>query len=77
MVGTVPWTNPPSQDTSTTYDARNQRLQLVDGVTNATAVYDPLHNYQPAAVAHSSPIVTTETARRSGRASTRSGRPDS
>lgn len=47
VVGAFGWTtNLPSQNTSTTYDARNQRLQLVDGVTNATTVYDPTNNYQ-------------------------------
>lgn len=44
------WTNPPQVVTSTAYDARNQRIQLSDGTTNATTTYDPAHNYQIAAV---------------------------
>ncbi len=50
VVGTPAWTNPPSQSTSTSYDARDQRIQLVDGLTNGITTYDPDHNYQPAAV---------------------------
>ncbi len=42
--------NPPTHLSTTTYDARNQRLSLTDGATNQTTVYDPDHNYQPAAV---------------------------
>lgn len=38
-------TNPPTQLSTTTYDARNQRLSLTDGATNQTTVYDPDHNY--------------------------------
>ena len=44
VVGTVPWTNPPSQSTSTTYDARNSRIQQIDGLTNQVTTYDPDHN---------------------------------
>ena len=50
VVGSVPWSNPPSQSTSTTYDAQNQRVQLVDGTTNATTIYDPNHKYQVSAI---------------------------
>lgn len=49
VVGTPGWTDPPSQSTSATYDARNQRIQLVDGLTNGVTTYDPDHNYQVAA----------------------------
>ena len=48
-VGTTPWTDPPTSSTTTTYDARNNRLALADGATSTTTVYDPDHNYQPAA----------------------------
>jgi RHS repeat-associated protein len=44
------FTNPPTRHTTTTYDARNQRIQLVDAATNATTTYDPDHNYQLKAV---------------------------
>ena len=44
------WTNPPSQSTSTTYDARNSRIQQIDGLTNQVTTYDPDHNYAPKAV---------------------------
>lgn len=50
VVGTVPWTNPPTQSTSTVFDARNNRIQQVDGLTNQITTYDPDHNYQPKAV---------------------------
>ncbi len=50
VVGTPAWTNPPTQSTSTTYDARNSRVQQVDGLTNGITTYDPDHNYQPRAV---------------------------
>jgi RHS repeat-associated protein len=49
-VGTAGWTNPPTQSTSTTYDARNNRIGLTDSVTNATTTYDPNHLYQVAAI---------------------------
>jgi RHS repeat-associated protein len=48
--GTPGWVNPPDQVTSTTSDARNQRIALTDGTTNATTTYDPAHNYQVAAI---------------------------
>ncbi|TAL13723.1 MAG: hypothetical protein EPO00_00035, partial [Chloroflexota bacterium] len=50
VVGTPGWTNPPSQSTSTAYDARNSRIQQVDGLTNQVTTYDPDHNYAPKAV---------------------------
>jgi RHS repeat-associated protein len=40
------WTNPPSQVTTTAYDARNQRVTLINGATNGTTTYDPDHNYR-------------------------------
>jgi len=48
-VGHAGWTNPPTSSTTTTYDARSQRIALADSATNATTTYDPDHNYQPAA----------------------------
>ncbi len=50
VVGTLGWTNPPGQSTSTAYDARNSRIQQVDGLTNGVTTYDPDHNYAPKAV---------------------------
>ena len=50
VVGSLGWTNPPGQSTSTTYDARNSRIQQVDGLTNQVTTYDPDHNYAPKAV---------------------------
>lgn len=50
VVGTVPWSNPPSQSTSTVYDARNSRDRQVDGLASQVTTYDPDHNYQPKAV---------------------------
>lgn len=44
------WTNPPTQSTSTSYDARNERIGLVDGSSNQTTVYDSDHNYQTKAL---------------------------
>ena len=44
-VGTAPWTNPPTQSTTTTSDARNKRIGLVDSVTTQTTVYDADHGY--------------------------------
>ncbi len=49
-VGHAGWTNPPTSSTSTTSDARNQRIGLVDSATNETTTYDPNHLYQVAAV---------------------------
>ena len=48
-VGHAGWTNPPTSSTTTTYDARSQRIALADSATNATTTYDPDHNYQIAA----------------------------
>jgi RHS repeat-associated protein len=45
-VGTNPWPNQPSQATSTTSDALNQRVVLVDAQATTTTTYDPDHNYQ-------------------------------
>lgn len=44
------FTNPPTRHTTTTYDARNQRITLLDAATNATTTYDPDHNYQVKAI---------------------------
>lgn len=49
-VGTSPWTNPPTQVTTASYDARNQRISLADAAAGSTTTYDPLHNYQIKAV---------------------------
>jgi RHS repeat-associated protein len=49
-VGHSPWSNPPTKSTTTTYDARNNRIGLTDSATNGTTVYDPDHNYQVAAI---------------------------
>jgi RHS repeat-associated protein len=49
-VGTLPWTNPPTQSTTTLYDARNNRIGLTDSKTSATTVYDAAHDYQVSAV---------------------------
>jgi RHS repeat-associated protein len=49
-VGHAGWTNPPTSSTSTTSDARNQRIGLVDSATNETTTYDPDHLYQVAAI---------------------------
>jgi RHS repeat-associated protein len=49
-VGTAGWTNPPTQSTSTTFDARNKRIGLTDSATNATTTYDPNHLYKVAAI---------------------------
>ena len=49
-VGHAGWTNPPTSSTSTTCDARNQRIGLVDSATNETTTYDPDHLYQVKAV---------------------------
>ena len=35
----------PTRHTSTTFDARNNRVVLRDAATNATTIYDPDHNY--------------------------------
>jgi len=44
---TTPWTNPPSVATTSVYDARSQRIELIDAATGTTTTYDPDHNYQP------------------------------
>lgn len=49
-VGTSPWTNSPSQATTTVYDARNNRIGLTDSATSATTTYDPAHDYAVDAV---------------------------
>lgn len=49
-VGHTGWTNPPTSSTSTTSDARNERIGLVDSATNETSIYEPNHDYQIAAV---------------------------
>jgi RHS repeat-associated protein len=49
-VGHTGWTNPPTNSTSTTSDAMNQRIGLVDSTTNETTTYDPNHLYQVAAI---------------------------
>jgi RHS repeat-associated protein len=36
---------PPTRHTSSTFDARNNRVTLVDAATSATTIYDPDHNY--------------------------------
>ncbi len=48
-VGHTPWSNPPTQVTTSAYDARNQRLSLTDGVSGTTTTYAPADNYQIAA----------------------------
>jgi RHS repeat-associated protein len=48
-VGHAGWTNSPTNSTSTTSDARNQRIGLVDSASNQTTTYDPNHLYQVAA----------------------------
>ena len=40
----------PTRHSSTTFDARNNRIRLVDASTNAVTIYDPDHNYQPEAI---------------------------
>jgi RHS repeat-associated protein len=45
------FSNPqPTSVTSTGYDARNQRISLVDAAASQSTTYDPDHNYQIAAV---------------------------
>jgi RHS repeat-associated protein len=45
-VGHSSWTNPPTQVTTATYDARNNKTSFTDSVTGSTTTYDPDHNYQ-------------------------------
>ena len=44
------FTTQPTRHTSASFDARNNRVSLRDGSTNALTVYDPDHNYQTKAV---------------------------
>jgi RHS repeat-associated protein len=44
-VSTTPWTDPPTQVTTTAYDARNERVSLTDTAAGSTTTYDPDHNY--------------------------------
>jgi len=44
------FTNAPTRHTSTSYDARNERIELVDSTTRAITEFDPNHNYQVKAV---------------------------
>src|SRR5262249_43585544 len=45
-VNSLPYTNQPTQLTSATYDARNNRLSFGNSATGSTTTYDPLNNYQ-------------------------------
>ena len=49
-VGTAGWTNPPTNSTTTRWDARNGRIGLTDAASNRTTVYDPDHGYAVSAV---------------------------
>ena len=49
-VGADDWTDPPTNSTSTRYDARNGRIGLTNSATSRTTVFDPDENYQPVAV---------------------------
>ncbi|HET7494424.1 MAG TPA: RHS repeat-associated core domain-containing protein [Candidatus Limnocylindrales bacterium] len=49
-VGTSPWSNPPTNATSTRWDARNGRIALTDAASNRTTTYDPAHGYAVSAV---------------------------
>ncbi len=40
------FTTPPTRHTTTTFDARDNRVRLRDATTNATTLCDPDHNYQ-------------------------------
>jgi RHS repeat-associated protein len=44
-VGTTPWSDPPTQVTTTLHDARNQRVSLTDAAAGSTTTYDPDENY--------------------------------
>jgi len=48
--GTTPWTNPPTQVTTTVYDARNNRIELRDSAASTTTTYDPANGYQISAL---------------------------
>ncbi len=43
--GSGGWSNPPTQVTTTTYDARNNRIELRDSVLGTATTYDADHNY--------------------------------
>lgn len=43
--GTSPWPDPPTQVTTTDYDARNQHVSLADAAGGSFTTYDPEHNY--------------------------------
>jgi RHS repeat-associated protein len=49
-VGHSGWTNPPTSSTSTTSDAQDMRIGLVDSATNQTTTYDPNHLYLVSAI---------------------------
>jgi RHS repeat-associated protein len=44
-VGTSPWSNPPTQVTTTSFDALNQRVSLADAASGSLTTYDPDHLY--------------------------------
>lgn len=44
-VSALPYSNQPTQLTTTAYDARNSRISLNDSVAGTTTTYDPDHNY--------------------------------
>ncbi len=43
--GHTPWSNPPSQVTTTVYDARNNRIEFRNSAPETITTYDPDHNY--------------------------------
>ncbi len=49
-MGTAGWSNPPTNSTTTRWDARNGRIGLTDSASNRTTVYDPDQAYQVSAV---------------------------
>ncbi len=49
-VGHSGWTNPPTQVTTATFDARANRVAFRDSSSNAISVYDPNNNYQVEAI---------------------------
>jgi RHS repeat-associated protein len=49
-VGTTGWTNPPTNSTTSRWDARNGRIGLTDFASNRTTVYAPDHGYAVSAV---------------------------
>lgn len=48
--GSYPWTNPPTQVTTSAYDARGGRISLTDPTAGSVTTYDPDHNYAVEAV---------------------------